>query len=117
MEKLKNKGILKKLYLPFPQSNRHGKRKHKTDEKPEKRKFQADLSEQIEFESGIIPNVKMQNTIDEQSDEKFRNHDESRTKQASENERRISQPAVQKQNDRKAKTSCQDHGRMCISAP
>ena len=117
MEKLKNKGILKKLYLPFPKSYRHGKRKQKTNEKPNERKFQADLSEQVESGSGIIPNVKTQNTIDEQSDEKFRNHDESRTKQASENERRISQPAVQKQNDRKAKTACQDHGRMCISAP
>ena len=33
MEKLKNKGILKKLYLPFPKSHRHGKRKQKTNEK------------------------------------------------------------------------------------
>ena len=43
MENQKNKDVLKKLYLLSSKSDRHAKRKQKTDQKPNERKLQADL--------------------------------------------------------------------------
>ncbi len=117
MEKIKNKGVFKNLCVLLLKDEAENKRKKRAKQKPKARIFKADLSKQMKARSGIIPYVEMQNTIDEDADEKFRDNNEKRTGKATKKKRCAEHRAVDKANGGKADAARQNHGGVRVSAP
>ena len=117
MEKTKNKDILKNLYALLAKCGLHHERDEKTKQKPHEGKFKADLPQQVESGGGIIPDAKVQNTVDEDSDEKFRRGDEGGAKQTAQEKGRGCHFSIHKADHRQAKAARQDHGWVRISSP
>ena len=101
----------------FAEGYAHGKGYQKAKEKPDERKFKADLPQQIESDVGIIPYAQVQNAIDENTDEKFRRCHKGGADQASKKKRRAFHFSIDEADDCEAYAACQDHGNMGISPP
>ncbi len=65
----------------------------------------------------IIPNIQMQNTIDDNPDTKFHRHHDKCAEDATQKKREPHPFSIEKDDRRKADAACEDHGRMRIAAP
>jgi hypothetical protein len=117
MERTKNKDVFKNLYTRLAKSNLHYKRYEKTKQKPNEGKLKTDLSQQIESGCGIIPDVKVQNTVDENPDEKFCHRDECGAEKTAQEKGHPRQLPIDKTDHRQAKAACQNHGGVRVSPP
>ena len=85
--------------------------------KPDEREGEANLTEQIQGEIGIIPYVPAEDQIDSHTAPEFHDGDEESTVQPSDDARRVVTNTVDEINSRKAEAAAKEHTEMRVTAP